>query len=112
MSLLLVRGVRIHSNRYPISLRSTDIPSLSHAILTLSQSMPLDKIPAGNLALARGCLVIATDRELLGYVPAGKRIEERRKQMRDEAERMKQQNRSPEQMRQEQQHLNQQPQQQ
>lgn len=46
---------------------------------SLTEAMALDKVPAGNLALARGCLVIATDRELLGYVPPAHRLVERRK---------------------------------
>lgn len=41
--------------------------------------LPLDNTIRGNLATAQGCLVTATDRELLGYVPPAKFLAPRRK---------------------------------
>jgi cellulose synthase operon protein C len=41
--------------------------------------VPHDNPVKGNLAAGRGCLVVATGRELLGYVPEGHLLEQRRK---------------------------------
>jgi outer membrane protein assembly factor BamB len=49
------------------------------------QPVELDRIPAanvpgGNLALGNGCLIIATERELIGYVAPARVMEKRRKE--------------------------------
>jgi outer membrane protein assembly factor BamB len=42
--------------------------------------VPLRNQVRGNLATARGCLIVATERELLGYIPEGLQLERRKKE--------------------------------
>ncbi|MBY0526093.1 MAG: PQQ-binding-like beta-propeller repeat protein [Gemmataceae bacterium] len=41
---------------------------------------PMPNTVRGNLAVGKGCLIVATDRELLGYVPESHFLENRRKE--------------------------------
>jgi outer membrane protein assembly factor BamB len=44
------------------------------------ESVALAAVPPGNLAVGMGCLVVATDKELVGYVAPARLLEQRRKQ--------------------------------
>jgi outer membrane protein assembly factor BamB len=44
------------------------------------ESVALAAVPPGNLAVGSGCLVVATDKELLGYVAPARKLEQRRKE--------------------------------